>query len=427
MLSLYLLTTPFTKLFYHPSIGYSVQFPELIFLLLLGVVLSSKRLRNATFNRTWGLLDYSVCVLLLSQFIAILAGGHNLVNKALCGEVYLVLFYFIGRGLLSGEIDLESWIKTTVFWFGALIVLSILGSWAYLFLFPEGTLELSEMKYLPGIGYFNRIEALTMSPNMLMNMLMLPVFVSFVNFLRKRQMKLLVWTFLLVVMGVATLSKSLILLILGLGLLTIHVFQIVNTLSIKIAGVILVASFFFVSSKFLFIGKTQADRSIILEQSYATQDLVYTGTRWDVFKSMHFILNQEALSAFYSSPVFGIGPDQFVSHIKTLKAEGLYPVNKLAYSPHSLYLGILAQSGILGFSALMFFLYAIAQKWWQLWQNKIAKDQFLVLGLGVFLLIWAIDGLCMDTLHFRHFWWVLIILGAWEANGTSADKSAIDI
>lgn len=390
--------------------------PEVIFLLLAGVVLWEKQTRLLLFSRRWDTLDYGVLVLILSQWITAMVSGDWLTNKAIYGELYLALLYYIGRTILASYLSVDvNWINRTILCFGALLVLTVVFSWSYVMLYPAGTLEVSETKYIPNIGDVRRIEALTMSPNMLMNMLMLPLFVSIGQYLQERRWQILPIILFLSAAALATFSKSIVLAGVGVLLLCLSWFRIppwLRTLVLMSLGLIVVL--FFISSKFLLIKKDQLDRSHILAQSYATEAILYSDEERDLYKSMHFVMNKEAYDAFLTAPYFGIGPGQFVAYINQRKAAGLYPTDKISYGPHSLYLGVLAQSGLLGFSGLLFFLFTIANKWRSLWNHTTNSQRGLMLAIGVYLLIWLLDGLSMDTLHFRHFWWIAALVGAWK-------------
>lgn len=398
-----------------PGVPSAFQLPEIVFLLLLALALTQPKLWLIISTYKLDLLDYSVLGLLFSQLFAAAFSNDAFGQTAPYIILYLTSVYFLVKLLLRRANFSTSWVKKSIGILGILLVGSVLFSWVYAFGFPSGNLVLTESKYLPALGWKQRVLAFTMSPNMLLNLLLLPLLISIAYFIQKRKLPGILGAGVLLLAAAGTWSKSLVLV--GVGTLIIGIVLIsfpkgVRALSVAVAC--LAVLFMIISTKFIVLTENQADHSVVLNQSYATTNLITRIGDKEVYESMHYRLNKEAVIAFCAAPVLGIGPGQFIDYLEKRKLEGCYPNNKRAYAPHSLYLGVLAQSGLLGFSGLLFFLWALGQKWRSLWQQVATEERWLALGLGVYLLLWALDGLSMDTLHFRHFWWVVIAISAWE-------------
>lgn len=413
LLVIYLCACPFTKLFYHPASAYSVQVPELIFLLLLLTVLGSGTLRRRILDHTWTYLDYGVLILVLSQAMAtFLAYGQ--LPQATLGLGYLSVLYGLGRVLFS---DRNFWtnkrITTVILVFGGLLVMSVAISWLLQIFYPNNKLELVEGKYWSGLGWIKRVEAFTMSPNMLMSMLSLPLLlaVSRSNSWRNSGDALIIIA--LTSAAFTTFSKSVVPVAIGAVLILLHRVPMRLILQCALGAVALCLFIvFLVSTKVIWLRTGQADREITLRQSYATKQQLFSNDRGQLYKTMHYEMNAQAWSIFLQNSWVGVGAGQFVKQIEQRKLNGQYPPDKIAYGPHSLYLGTLAQTGLLGAAGLVFFLYSLVRHWLECWQQRPAADSFIILALGVFCLAWMLDGLNMDTVRFRHFWWSAGLLGA---------------
>lgn len=409
LLLTYLLTLPLTKLLHHPLTGYAIQLPELIFILLAAVSVVSKELRKSIWCRPLELIDYGILTLLIAQFIVAILYKQWWGNMPWWGLVYLAVLYHITRGILT-HVSLTQWHKS-VQYFAAVLVASIACSYLYIIFWPNGSWVLASQKYFSFIGHIWRVEAFTMSPNMLMNILLLPFLVALLYYWKQPTKKKALALGLLTLAVCTTASKSIILLLVVIVLLwRKHLNDRFRLLS-RILALGLVGIFLFLT-KTVTVSKSQPD-PILLQQSYMTDHLLWSNATTELYASMHYRMNQEAWQAFLSAPFIGIGFGDFTNWIDQRKEQGLYPKNKISYGPHSLYLGVLAESGLIGFSALCFFLYTLMVSIRQKWQNATWNKDYLLYALSAYLFVWLLDGLAMDTLHFRQFWLILAALLAY--------------
>ena len=422
----YLFLLPFTKVFYHSLTGYSIQALEILFALSTLVLHGSTKWRELIYRREYDILDAGVLALILSQWIASWIQARWWGSTSIWGLTYLGIMYHVFRGIAAhNRAGAAKHLARDILVFGGILCATVVGSWLYAVWHPTGSLELWERKYIAGIGNLRRIEALTMSPNMLMNMLMLPLLVAISGWWHYRKR---VWGIAaagLLVCALTTVSKSLMLFpagIIGLVLLLkpLHLWQTVIGGSIVIATVL----FFVLYTKVAVVPHASPWQATLLDQDYMSKDTLKITESYTIMATMHYRMNREAWEAFCSAPIAGIGLGRFTQWIDTRKAAGLYPENKLSYAPHSLYLGLLAQSGLVGFAGLSFFLYTLMSSGVKIWQRTPIDGRWLVAALCVFLTIWCIGSLSMDTLHFRQFWWVVAILSSWSSFSAASASTA---
>jgi O-antigen ligase len=406
-LALYLLATPFTKLFHTPGLGYALQLPELLFVAFIAAAAWQRAYRFQAMS----LMDWALIGLGLSQAIAAAAQPGFWGNHALYGLGYLLLLCHVGRVVLAGGgQDIPGFLRRGMKALAWVLSVSIALSLLYHAAYPAGGLELVEPKYMPFIGWVQRVEALTMSPNMLMNLLMLPFLVLAGDALYRRAGRSEGLLLVLLPLGMlATFSKSILLAGTGLlGLLALR-FARRRWQSALLGSTALVFALAFVLfSKALLVGPGAPSSPATQGASYATGELLFEAGGWQAYKTMHLWLNEEALALYRAHPLLGIGPGRFTQHIDGLKAAGLYPAEKLSFGPHSLYFGVLAQSGTVGAAGLLLFILAMLRNLRALWRVVPDADRGLAAGLAAYLLIWLLEGISMDTLHFRHFWWALL-------------------
>ena len=112
-----------------------------------------------------------------------------------------------------------------------------------------------------------------------------------------------------------------------------------------------------------------------------------------------FLAQSLALEEAMASP-FGIGPGQSETY------EGSSSLLRAPYSPHSLYVRVIAESGWGGaVSFLVFLLLTIRQAWW----IAVTDWRYASISAVVFASLVGIlaNSFFVDTLHWRHFWMLL--------------------
>lgn len=120
-----------------------------------------------------------------------------------------------------------------------------------------------------------------------------------------------------------------------------------------------------------------------------------------------FLAQMLALEEAVANP-FGIGPGQSESY------EGSVSLFRAPYSPHSLYVRVLAESGWGGAASFLVFLLLTMRRAWSI---AVTDWRYASLSAVVFASLLGIlaNSFFVDTLHWRHFWMLLGI--AWGLSG----------
>lgn len=143
--------------------------------------------------------------------------------------------------------------------------------------------------------------------------------------------------------------------------------------------------------------------------------------------SLHFIQPITAINMIKKHPIIGVGVGTYNKHFKenvdwewlrssfSFKAypEYVEPVeNKtLNFDPHSVYLGTLAETGIVGFVGLIYFLLKymslLIKRFKQ--ANNFTFEKILSGCILAGFIGFLLNGLTIDMLSMRHFWFMIAI------------------
>ena len=131
--------------------------------------------------------------------------------------------------------------------------------------------------------------------------------------------------------------------------------------------------------------------------------------------------NLAALQMFRDHPIFGVGPGNYSSHYLSYSERiGLDP--RLApREAHSLYLGALGETGIVGASALLAVLWLAVRGAWRGRRRLRGREALLAEGIFVSLVSFLVAGLFLHAAYPRYLW---ILVGFGFAAGQLARKAA---
>jgi putative inorganic carbon (hco3(-)) transporter len=132
--------------------------------------------------------------------------------------------------------------------------------------------------------------------------------------------------------------------------------------------------------------------------------------------------NLAALQMFRDHPLFGVGPGNYSQHYLSYSERiGLDP--RLApREAHSLYLGALGETGIVGASALLAVLWLAVRGAWRGRRALRGGDALLAEGIFVSLMSFLVAGLFLHAAYPRYLW---ILVGFGFAAGQLARKAAV--
>jgi putative inorganic carbon (hco3(-)) transporter len=132
--------------------------------------------------------------------------------------------------------------------------------------------------------------------------------------------------------------------------------------------------------------------------------------------------NLAALQMFRDHPLFGVGPGNYPQHYLSYSQRiGLDP--RLApREAHSLYLGALGETGIIGACALLAVLWLAVRGAWRGRRSLRGGDALLTEGIFVSLMSFLVAGLFLHAAYPRYLW---ILVGFGFAAGQLARKAAL--
>jgi O-antigen ligase/polysaccharide polymerase Wzy-like membrane protein len=123
-----------------------------------------------------------------------------------------------------------------------------------------------------------------------------------------------------------------------------------------------------------------------------------------------------AWNVFLDHPVFGVGPGQFAKVYSVDYSSELYSLRRVtkAMRAHSLYLELIAETGVVGFTVFMAVVVAAAWRLLLARRRAVAADPFLG-SLAAAILV-AIAGYLVSAvflqLSYQRYYWFLLALGA---------------
>ena len=132
--------------------------------------------------------------------------------------------------------------------------------------------------------------------------------------------------------------------------------------------------------------------------------------------------NLAALQMFRDHPLFGVGPGNYSSHYLSYSERiGLDP-RLTPREAHSLYLGALGETGIVGACALLVVLWLAVRGAWRGRRSLRGGDALLAEGIFVSLMSFLVAGLFLHAAYPRYLW---ILVGFGFVSGQLARKAAL--
>lgn len=412
----FVLSLSLTKLLILPGLGQKAQLPELFFLLLLfWTGLSLRRLPAADLYRRLP-LDLPVFLLIVAYALPALLRPTTGALLEWCGRIYLAAIYVWVSRLAWKALDGEELFPIALRGLGLFTGLTVLLSAIWILFSPGSAPELSEPKYVPGLGYLHRIEAFTMGPNQLADILGLCLLVELSRRFEgvaggKWSFRLLI---LLIIALLSTFSKSILLYLSGAGLLWSLYSPssplAPRRLALAFAGNLLVIGFLFFSH-LLPVPASRLDSSRLRQQNYTTGRPVLTAGGITFIESTYIELKRQALRAGVVFFPLGAGGGGFQAFLANQQKAGRYPARLPLYDPHSSYFGALAEAGLLGLVATCWLFWAAIGQGIRVAERGGGAVGYLEKALLVYVIILAIQACCTDVMNFRHLWLALGLLG----------------
>ena len=387
LLPLYAVATLFPRLLSFPAPFGQVQLTELLFFPLL-LVFWKELMR--TYQRfplfTWSLTAY-VAANLLSSIWAVHAG--TLLEGAARVYLGIIALFTIIHCFHYGTDRLLRWWKwtTVVVAAGSLLVYG----WVVL----GGTDLGMVVAYIPEYPYFGAVYRLQGPANVygMLYMLLLPgLCFAYHDWRRGRTVA---WLWLLIAAaGLSTFGKENLLFPAGVcwyeASRSTHYRPWLRAVGVGLIAVLLFGTHFLVerTGNELRTPGYVAGAPIPLTATYHLRQTNYT------------INKRAALLIGQRHPLLGVGPGRFAASTPALVTEGRYPAYFGRFDPHSTWLGAFAETGVLGFLALLVLVIVLGRSGGQ-----------AVLGpVAVVLLLYLVASTFKDMANFRGVW---VLVGWW--------------
>lgn len=418
----YIVALPFHRLWRLPWLDVKLQPPEVIF---LGLAVASAVLWwQRPIRWRFTLADAAVAAWVGANAIALVLSkgphGKEAIIETL-GAAYLAGLYVAVRitatpRLLDG---FGSWFGYSAAIAAALGIAGTAAAWMAL---PTNLATVAATP-VPYIGHAPRAQAFTAGPQMLASILLMavPLFAGsrMVRGWRRRDIACV----LLLIAGLpATLSKTALCLAPALAVMwacaaetrssTLFMRKrrrvvIAGLLSLWIAVVMIVGSQVIVTKKSTIA--TMSAAQLVGGQPLATFE--WRDESWALMPSTYAFNWRASLEAIARSWPVGVGPAGQSAFTMTLQREGTFPWSIWITTPHSTYLGAVAERGAAGLVALALMLIAAGITIRRLLAGPVRFrwEAAAYAGAGTGFLI---EALTTDLLNCRHYWLLLAVMVA---------------
>ena len=421
LLQLFAFFLPFVRIFYFPVVSAKIQPTEIIFLLMLP--LAFLRYKNRLFDlpRPW--LIAAMVYLAANLFSGFYSGEIEAILESF-GRVYLVVLTLIiaafvryeDRVRRRAELLIKSWSLGGVIMASLTLVAIVAAALGW-----DSRLVVLYEDY-PYFGTVIRAKGLTGGANSLVYVSLLPLLYLY------RRVRMgrggLAWFALLMLICLATISKELVLVLLGLLLVDPYVtarFAKFQLLAIVVASLTL-----WFGTHYIVQRPKEVTGTYLEGTEYTSERIVYRNESFQLLETSYTALKRAGLIVAAKHPLAGVGPGKFGSKLPVEKALGNYPSHLPDYDPHSTWIGGFSETGILGGISLLIL---TGLSFWytrtRLFAKAIRESEYHA-PIRVYLLLVVIASISVDIMNFRHIWVPLgILLGLASYVGQpKAHKSA---
>jgi len=422
ILYLYIVLIPVMKVPYLPLVGQKIQYSELVFLFLL--IYWMRQLFNGSRNLVTVPLKFALSGMLIIFLLSFIPSKNWLISALeYAGILYLAFLYALLCQLVDTQ---ELWRRLIKCWcfFGLLIALTGIAAYFYSALNGRLNFLVTNHDYLGNVnqGLVLRLTSIFRHPAMLTMYLHVSIVFGFVlaNTEKNNRERLFGYLVVGVCFVAAILTKTRcnagIALTVFLALAYMakeNIYLLILRYLSFIYAVILMVMVIVLTVWWVFPVKLQRNPA---EQTVT----VKLNTAYQVYFIQHLMETKIIKDYPWTGVGLGMSNAKAVDYIKYPEVEKsfrmLYPdlsedqVNKykISIDPHSLYLGLGAETGFLGLGALLFFIFKMLALFFKkIKQEKNSDSRYIC---GVFLaglLGFLFNSLYVDMLSIRAFWFMI--------------------
>ena len=406
LIYIYILMAPFQNLGLK-FIGINFGPSELIFLVLtpfaiIYVINSKKKL---LINK----LDLCVFLWFITNIIA---GWHAKFDTIVMTEIikvsYLSMLYIMIKWSIT-ELIFARIVKTIIL---SSIIAALTGIIGFVLAhFSIDSLLIIKRVFPYGFEYITQAKGFTASPNMLASMIMIGILFQ-IQTLKMNDFnfsaKDLSFLIILVIGFALTFSKTIMCLLIGIILVINNksnkysLWRLVN----KICVIVLLI-FYFLGTHFIIINKDQNIEN--LKGDYIAGSKLLETANYSIYPSQYWSLKIISFSAISQSFPVGLGPGKFNDYAHYLKKNYSYPLHVPYPDPHSTYLGVFAETGLIGIGVLLITIITLIKYCIRI-LSAYNQSLFIFSCLPIIFLVIGIEAISTDIMNFKHYWILLILL-----------------
>ncbi|OCX51783.1 hypothetical protein BEL04_17375 [Mucilaginibacter sp. PPCGB 2223] len=397
---LLIITTFFTHLTYFRHFGYKVQPTEILFLLTIPFI-PYKEVWQYQWRENAMLIRLIVIYLAFDLTSSALSHRSSSIMESF-GRVYLgVLFSILSyRFSLLDTDDLIEKI-TRIFFLGAVLT-ALIAAYGYLMItIGRPTETLMFFDHYPYFGRLYRLRSFNIYPSLFISIITLPVLYLVAVYKTSKVKNLVaIGLVLLLICTALTLSKSILLITLGLVIFALKWVGHLNKGTFIAAAVIFILSI--VTFTHVIIVKTGSDEEKKVLPTYFTSNKVVAQIAgYDLLETDYLTLKRTEIDLFPKHLLFGVGTGNFNLEVQKYKNRGLFPEKFSNLDPHCTYMGALVEDGLFAFIALLAIFIYIFRLFTK--RADLLKSDF-ILGLFLIYITFLIDAIETDIFNFRHLW-----------------------
>lgn len=415
----YLLALPFHRMWMAPWLGRKFQPPEIVLVAL--IVASAIMWARGRVRWQWTLADAVPATWLAANLLSYAWSREPHTRAGLIetlGAASVVALYVAVRATATPRL-LDRFGE----WFGyAAATAALLGISGSLAAYAGWPNRLANVTPFPYLGHAPRAHAFTAGPQMLASILLMaiPLYVAsrMAHGWRNRDRVLI---FVLVVGLGATFSKTAMCLVAALGVMWLVGSQAGQRAPSSrplarawtAAVISLIVAFAFTMSSHVMVLRETAVPGMSAVQFVSGRPLAslqWRNDAWVLMPTIYVFNNQASIEAIRHSWPIGVGPAGQPAFTMKLQREGRLSTSVFIITPHSTYLGSVAQLGALGLATLLVLLFAGIVTIRRLRTDpRLRWESAAYAGAGAAFLIEAIST---DLLNCRHYWLLLAVMAA---------------
>lgn len=415
----YLLALPFQRVWVLPWLGDKLQPPEIVFVGLAAV--SAWMWWHGQLQWRFAVADAAAAAWLAANLIALAWSsepqGHDGLIETL-GAAYVVSLYVVVRATATAQL-LDRFGEWFAYSAAVASVLGVAGSIASYVGLPNRLATVVALTPVPYVGDAARAQAFTAGPQMLASILLvaIPLFVATRMEARWRRRDAALVFVLVLGLG-ATVSKTALCLAAALTVM----WAVAARMRLALAPVkgwqatsiwLVFALVFAVGSHVMVVREATVPglRGAQLVAGTALSSFRWRADTWVVMPTTYLFNKQASLEAITHSWPAGLGPAGQPAFTSRLRREGRFPITIGLVTPHSTYLGTVAELGVAGLAALLLILLAGGLTIWRLVKDPAHHrwEAAAFAGIGAAFLIEAIST---DLLNCRHYWFLFAVVAS---------------